>query len=166
MTKKNDQERLLDDVLAGEADAGFHEALLAETLRLVRNRRRAHRAQRVGGLLAAVSVIIMVALWRIPRAPVRVQPPRAQNYELALSQPFPATSIVLTRPLAANQLVASKTPASVVQTAALSGSYREVGDDELLALAAPQLAALVRRGPHTAELVFLPAPAEAIPDQN
>jgi hypothetical protein len=37
------------------------------------------------------------------------------------------------------------------------GGFREVGDDELLALAAPQTAALIRRGPHEAELVLVPA---------
>lgn len=166
MTKKNDQERLLEDVLVGEADAGFHEALLAETLRLARNRRRARRVQRVGAMLAVVSVITAVAIWRNPRAPMIVPPPPAQNYQLTLSQPFPAASIVSTRPLSADQLVASKALARVLHTTAMSGSYREVGDDELLALAAPQVAALVRRGPHEAELVFIPSPLEATPDQN
>lgn len=166
MTNKNDQERLLDDVLVGEADAGFHEALLAETLRLARKRRRFRHAQRVGGVLAVVSVIAAVAIWRNPRAPVIVPPPPAQNYQLTLSQPFPAASMVSTRPLAADQLVASKTLASVLHTTTMIGSYREVGDDELLALAAPQVVALVRRGPHEAELLFIPSPVAATSDQN
>lgn len=40
----------------------------------------------------------------------------------------------------------------------IRGAYREVGDDELIALAAPHVVALVRRSPNHAELVFLPEP--------
>ena len=166
MNKKTDQERLLDDVLAGEADAGFHEALLAETLRLARRRRRSLHAQRVGVMLAVISLITAVAVWRNPRAPVIVPPSPAQNYQVIFSQPLPAASIVSTRLLSADQLVASKAMAVVIHTTAMSAGYREVGDDELLALAAPQVVALVRRGPHEVELLFIPSPAETTLDQN
>ena len=166
MTKKNDQKRLLDDVLVDEMDAGFHEALLAETLRRARRRRQFRQAQRVGTILALVAVITAIAVWRNPRAPVIVQPSRGQNYQLTLSQPFPAASIVSTRPLSADQLVASRALALVLHTAEMSGNYREVGDDELFALAAPQVVALVRRGPHEVDLVFIPSSVAAPSNQN
>ena len=166
MTKKNDQKRLLDDVLVDEMDAGFHEALLAETLRLARRRRQFRQAQRVGVMLSLVFAITVVVVWRNPWATVNIQPPLVQNYQLTLSQPFPPASIVSTRPLSADQLVASRALALVLHTAEMSGNYQEVGDDELLALAEPQVVALVRRGPHEVDLVFIPSPVEATSNQN
>ncbi|HEY9174624.1 MAG TPA: hypothetical protein VI136_20250 [Verrucomicrobiae bacterium] len=46
------------------------------------------------------------------------------------------------------------------------GGYREIGDDALLALAAPRVAALVRRGPHEAELIFVEPEPSAAPETN
>jgi len=63
-----------------------------------------------------------------------------------------------TQPLAPNQLAVSIATVREVQTVA--GSFREVGDDELMALAAPQVVALVRRSPHEAELIFVSSPSE------
>jgi hypothetical protein len=71
------------------------------------------------------------------------------------SRPFPAERIVTTQPVPAGQLAAPFAAANLVRTTASSGRYREIGDDELLALAAPRPAALVRLGPHVAELVFI-----------
>ena len=42
----------------------------------------------------------------------------------------------------------------VVEIATVSGGYRLINDDELLALLADKPAALIRTGPHSEELVF------------
>jgi hypothetical protein len=72
----------------------------------------------------------------------------------------------MTRPLAIDQLVASFTNVQRVQTAQGGGQLREIDDDELLALAEPKPAALVRLGPHTAELIVLNSTDQEAPPPN
>ena len=163
MNRRTDQERLLADVLREETGDGFQEALLGETLRLARRRRQVWLARRVGGVFAILAVTAAVAVWRRPHAPVQEARPPAPHYQLTLSQPLPASCVVSSRPLRAEQVVVSTPAGSVVHTT--TGHYRVLGDDELLALA-PVPAALVRRGPYEAELVFVSPPAEAEEQQN
>jgi hypothetical protein len=56
--------------------------------------------------------------------------------------------------MAAGTLIASARSAGIVQTRFGNG-YRIINDDELLALAAPRHAALVRIGPDAQELIFI-----------
>lgn len=159
MILPSDQERLLTDVLAEEAGTGFPGALLGETLRLARRRRQIRRVRRWGGALLTVALFATVAIWRTPRPPI-APPSPSQNYELTLSQPLPATCIIQTHPFAPDQLVVSSAAVGIIRTLTNSALYRELTDDELLALA-PGPAALVRRGPREAELVFVTHPAPA-----
>jgi hypothetical protein len=154
MNHPADNERLLADVLADDAAAGFRAALFGETLRLARRRRRLRQARRT--MAAVVAVVGLAALiWRSlpPQAPT----PQAagRGYVLVHTQPLPAAALVKTRPFSPDRLVASVATAGIVRTTAISGQIREIGDDDLLALAAPKPVALVRRGPHEAELVFV-----------
>jgi hypothetical protein len=165
MNRQTDQEQLLTDVLREEAGAGFYEALLGETLRLARRRRQVRLVQRVGGVFAILAVTAAIAFWWRPHAPVMEARAPAQNYKLTLSQPLPASCVVSSQPLRADQVVASTVASGVIYTSTTGGLYRVLGDDELLALA-PLPAALVRRGPHEAELVLVSAPAETDGQQN
>ena len=165
MIRRTDQERLLTDVLREEDGAGFHAALLGETLRLARRRRQTRLLRRVGGVFAVIAVTATIAIWRRPHVPVMEARPPAQNYQLTLSQPLPASCVVSSHPLRADQVVVSTVASSVIQTTTTGGLYRVLGDDELLALA-PLPAALVRRGPHEVELVFVSPPAETGGQQN
>ena len=154
MNHQNDKERLLADVLAGEDGAGFREALLSETLRLARRRRHFRQTRRAS---AVVAVFVGLGWLGWHSLPWQVKSPEAmqQNYVVVHSQP-----------LAVDQRVASFTNVQRVQTAQGVGQFREIGDDELLALAEPRPAALVRRGPHTAELIVLNSPDEEAPPPN
>ena len=166
MNRRTDNERLLAEVLADESGDGFREALLEETLRRVRHRRQWRRMRRIGGALA-LAVVIAIAVWPVARPVVakrEIARLPATSYHLVISQPLLPGQIVTTAPGSVEPVIASVTTMRVVHT--LGGGYHEVGDDELLALAAPQTAALVRRGPHEAELVFLPPLAESAPQQN
>ena len=167
MTGPNDKEELLADVLAEAPEAGFHEKLLGETLRLARRCRHFRRAQRVSGVLAVATAIGALTYWQTPRTleTVRVQQPVAQSFQLTHTQILRPDSVVSTQPLAADRMVTSTALIGVVRTTADSGGYRVLGDDELLALA-PEPAALVRRGPREAELVFVPSPADEDSHQN
>lgn len=153
MNREPENERLLTDVLSEAAPADFREALLGETLRLARQRRQFRQARRVCGVLAVLAVAAIVIVRSLPQRSVKPQPSSA-SYQLVRSQPLSAGQIVVTRPFAPQQIVASVETASVVHTTPDSGGFREIGDDELLAIA-PQPAALVRRGPHEVELVLV-----------
>jgi hypothetical protein len=165
MIRRTDQERLLADVLREETGDGFHDALLGETLRLARRRRQVRLVQRVGGVFAIIAMTAALAIWRNPHAPVLAARPPAQHYQLTLSQSLPASCVVSSHPLQADQVVVSTLASGVIQTTTTGGLYRVLGDDELLALA-PLPAALVRRGPHELELVFVSPPAETGGQQN
>jgi hypothetical protein len=165
MNRRTDNERLLDDVLADESGAGFRAALLDETLRHVRRRKQWRQTRRIGVL--ALVVAAGIAIWHRPTPRVARQEIASlpvAPYQLVISQPLLPGQIVTTAPGAAEQILASAMTLGLVHTTV--GGYHEVGDDELIALAAPQIVALVRRGPHEAELVFLPPPAEGTTQQN
>lgn len=157
MNKRTDNERLLEEVLAAEADGGFREASLENILRLARHRRRHRIVRRVVGSAVILLVTAIVALRsyhpRQTRPEVAQTNPQLANFEWVVSQPLPIGALVTSRPLAPEQIVSSVENPSIVQT--VPGNFREVGDDELIALAAPQVVALVRRGPHEMELIFV-----------
>lgn len=152
MNDPADNERLLTDVLADEA--GFREALFSETVRLARRRRRLRQARRA---TAAVAVLVGLAALVWQSLPPRGVVPQltGKPYVVVRTQPLPETALVTTRRLSADRLVASVATASIVATPANSGQFQEIGDDELLALAAPRPVVLVRLGPHSEELVFV-----------
>ena len=147
-----DRERLLAEVLSD--DAGFREALLAQTVRLARRRRGFRQARQATVALAAL-LCLATLIWRS-------LPPRAVTREMAVgrcaivrTQPLPSSALVTTQPLPSDKLVASIATAKVIETTADIGRFQEIGDDALLALAAPRPAVLVRLGPGREELVFV-----------
>jgi hypothetical protein len=154
MDLPHNKERLLADVLANESEADFREALLSETLGLVRRRRRFRRVSR-GAFALAIVAGLGVLVWRgLP--PVATRPGTdSRPYALVLSRPLPSSALVITQPFAPGRIIASAPNAEVVQTASSRNIVREIDDAELLALLGPKPAALVRRGPHLAELVFV-----------
>lgn len=165
MKPESDNEPLLDAVFSEAAPAEFRDAVLGETLRLVRRRRRWRQARRPAVLVVAGGLLLVLVWQNLPR---RVVPPptvakaEVKNYQLVRTQPFPAGAMVVTRPLASDRLVASVATVETVQTT--TGNFRALNDDELLTLIAPRPAALVRIGPHSEELVFVnPADAKGFP---
>ena len=155
MNHEPDNEQLLADVLAEAAPTDFREALLSETLRLARHRRRWRQTRRASALLVALG-LLAVLVWQNfpphPLAPMPMAKAKVKSYELVRTQPLSAGAIVVTRPLSANQLVASVATTEMVQTS--SGNFRVINDDELLALVASRPAGLVRLGPHSERLIF------------
>jgi len=145
-------ESLLSDVLAEESDPGFREALLGQTLHLVRRQRRFRKVRRAGSALAVLAGLVLF-VWRFLPSPPTLPPSPAKAYTLVRTQPLPASAIVETRPLAFRNLVTSARSVEILVTGA-AHDFRELDDDQLLDLAAPSPAMLVRRGPHFAELVF------------
>lgn len=154
MNRLSDNERLLNDVLTDESPAGFRDGLLNTTLRLARHRRRWRRTRRVGGVLALVALVAVV-VWQNPLQRASPLALRHKVCQVVESQPLTAGMVVATLPVSTERLITSSPAADIVHTTVGGGSYREVGDNELLDLAAPRITALVRHGPHEAELVFV-----------
>ncbi len=146
-------ERLLSDVLDEGASAGFRAAMLGQTLRLARRRRRV-RQLRAG--IPALAILAAMALLVWHQIPMRRSPtaPPAKPYTLVRTQPLAASAWVVTKPLSLASVVASVSSSRVILTAQAHMRARPITDEELLALV-PKPAALVRRGPHSAELVFV-----------
>jgi hypothetical protein len=150
---------LLDDVLAESVPEDFRAALLGETLLLARRRRYVRRVRRAAGAMAVVFMFAALAWWLarpLSKPATTIASPAIlnQSYSLIYTVPLPASALVGTQPMNASTLIVSERFAGIVQTKFGSG-YRLINDDELLALAAPRHAALVRIGPGAQELIFL-----------
>ena len=152
----NGKKHLLDDVLAEAATPEFRAALLAESLRLARCRRRWRHARNAGGALA---VVILAALFawphwpgKISSAPPLAKIPAAKSYRLVGTQPLPPGAVVASGNFSAVKMISSET--SAVQIATASGGYRRINDAQLLALVGGHPAVLIRTGPDSEMLVF------------
>ena len=149
-----EREQLLGDVLGG--DSAFREALLGQTIRQVRRRRALRKARLVAVVLAA-ALGLFAALHKKPAPPtvaMRLEPPACP---VTPTIQLPASAVVVTEAMPSSELIATFAATSMIQDPVHDGQYRVIDDNQLLALAAPRLAALVRVGPGDAELVFLPA---------
>jgi hypothetical protein len=148
-------ERFLADVLGEGISADFREGLLRETLRLARRRRHFLQMRQTASALA-VLVGLGLLVWH--RLPSRLGPAAmpTRPYTIVHTQPLPPAAWVATRPLSPANHVVSASMGNIVVTAKAGVPVREISDDELLAIV-PKPAALVRLGPHSAELVFVNA---------
>jgi hypothetical protein len=153
MNRRTEHERLFSDALAEDAPAEFREALLGETLRHVRRRRRWRRTRHGVLVVALVSLLAFLARPNLRRHPSAT--PLAAGCPTVRTQPLPAGAIVATESLSPGRLVASLATVNVTRTTLGAGDYHEIGDAELLALVAPRPAALVGCGPQCKQLIFL-----------
>lgn len=146
-------ERLLADVLGEGVSADLRESLLSETIRLARRRRRFRQVRGATSVLAVLAGLGLLIWHQVPsdRAPAALP---VKPYTLVRSQPLPPAAWVRTGPLSPASIVASTSTVNIIATAGASSPIREINDDELLALL-PKPAALVRFGPHSAELGFV-----------
>lgn len=156
MNERTDNQNLLAEVLAEASPPDFREAMLAETLRLARRRRRIRQARPVAGVLVMAGLLVVLVAHHFSKLPA-VSPPMAkqtepQSYKLVRTRPLPASALVSTRNFPATGFTASVP--KVIEVATVSGGFRLINDDELLALLADKPAVLIRTGPHSEELVF------------
>ena len=160
MNQRTDNERLLADVLSAEPDSEFSANVLEQTLRGVRRQRTIRQVRRYSVAVAAVVAATFVSsqLLRRPTTPTLAIAPKPSSYQLVVTQPLTSTQIAETRFFSPDQQIVSTASVDLIQTR--SGGFGEIGDDELISLAAPNVVALVRRGPHEAELVFVSSPTE------
>lgn len=159
MNERANSEHLLREVLAEATDADFRAALLDQSLRLAGRRRRWRQARRAAAVVGVVFGLAAL-LWHFSSP--RAGGPASGCYALVHTQPLAAGAVVTTQPLAPDRMLSSFSGAELVQTPP-RGPYHEVDDRQLLELAAPTPAVLVRSGPHLAELVFASSPGEERP---
>jgi hypothetical protein len=156
MNNRANNERLLSEILAEDTPAGFREDLLAHTLRLARRRRLTRQARLALVPLALVMGLSFLAWHKL--TPNGRFPEPARAYVLVHTRPLPPQAYVQTQRLAAAELVGSRPAADILTTAGSGYRAREIDDEELLALAAPNSVVLVRYSPHRAELLFAGSP--------
>jgi hypothetical protein len=166
MNRKTDHE-LLDDVLAEAAPANFLEALLDETLRVVRRRRRIRQVRNVVGMLiilGTLGIFVRQQTLKKPSVAIAPQAPRPveKGYTLIRTQPLSAGNVITTHPPGAVPLITSAATVTIVETT--PGQFRLINDQQLLALVAAHPAVLVRTGPDSEQLVFAnPQDAKGFP---
>jgi hypothetical protein len=144
--------QLLSDVLAEESDANFREALLNQTLHVVKRKRRLRIARQVTYSSFMVVGLAFIGLhFLVSKTPVlkRVERP----YLLVTTEPLPDAATLSTSRDHSTPVVASSPSIQLVTTTDNSPILHQLDDDELLALL-PSPGLLVRRGPHAAEVVF------------
>src|SRR5438105_15066241 len=98
MNESSEHEDLLLDVLAEESEPGFREALLGQTLKLVRRRRRFRTVWRATSTITVFAGLVLL-VWRFLPAPPPISPqPSAKPYVLIRTQPLPPGAVVQTSP--------------------------------------------------------------------
>jgi hypothetical protein len=155
-------EQLISDVLGEDSNVGLREALLGQTLRLARRKRRLRKFWQAAPAVAAVAVSLLISV-RLFRPGSSVPPGPDRPYTLVRTQPLPTSALVTTKPLAAADLVQTTHLVVVISTVPGESSPRELSDEELLKLADNFPVVLVRQSGHAAELVFVnPKDREAV----
>jgi hypothetical protein len=155
--KRTDQEQLLNDVLADESEAGLNAAVLDQLLQLARRRRRLRQVWRGGVAAVVVAAVVVAFLFQLearkPKADLARKPIVPPNYETVTTFALTAEQLVSNQPLSPEQTVLSG--GTVVEVRTTGANFHSVNDEELLELAKPSIAVLVRRSPQEAELVFV-----------
>ena len=152
-------EQLMDEILADAASGDFAESVLRQMLRQARRRQRVRQLRQV---LLVAAVLSALHLWlRQPQTPKLVRtakeisPPAAPRaFDLVVTQPLLADMVVNTQ-TGLVAIVNATWPSTLALVSTLSADelFRELDDDQVLALLKDQPVALVRYGPHEATLV-------------
>jgi hypothetical protein len=139
---------LLADVLAEAEPLGFRGMLLDQMLRRDRRRRRTRRTLRAtaAGMVIGLAIFFAGQSWVSAGAGYATVPTRPlEPSALVGTADFETASRVTSVPFFAN-----------VHTIPSAGLVRWIDDHELLALASPHPAVLIRTGPSSQTLVFCP----------
>ena len=162
MKNNSESEELLHDIVEDAAPAAFRAGLLDKMLHEVQ--RHKHTRQRNRRLV--VVACIVAALGLVARfLPLRSHPRSAAPDPLTVhSQPLEPVIIVATKPGGVDIIKSSPNTVAWVRAPEQGKLFEVVGDGDLLSLLAGHPAALVRRGPGQAELVFVnPADQNGFP---
>jgi hypothetical protein len=150
--------RELSRDLLNDGNAEFEQAVFRKTLGAARRTRRL----RIAGRCAAIALLASLVLFQLkPRRQVEIVQAPEEAPELVSAhtplktRPFEGT--IRTEPFGTPQALAvdSESFALLKTGEAEPGNLQLINDDQLLSFFAGRAVALVHRGPHNAELVFL-----------
>ena len=150
----------MDEILADAASGEFAESVLRQIFRQARRRQRVRQLRQI---LLVAAVLSALHLWlRQPQTPKPVRTAKeaspaaeALAFDLVMTQPLQADMIVNTQ-TGLVAIVTATWPSTLARGSTHSADelFRELDDDQMLALLKDQPAALVRYGPHEATLVM------------
>ncbi|MBI4661928.1 MAG: hypothetical protein HY735_24160 [Verrucomicrobia bacterium] len=152
-----DVDRLLDDILEDVISPPLRAELMDRTLKEARRWKRVRRV-RDGLSVAALALGVLGIVWRQSGPVSRVGGAPPSSFRIVRSEPLPSSMIVRSKAGSISVVTSSPGFVVVVESAQQSGLFKEVDDQELLALVEGHPAVLVRHGPREAELVFLSEP--------
>lgn len=147
MNHRTDHDSLLTDVLAEAEPAQLRATLLGDTLRQVRRRSRNRIAAR---MTFAGAAVMAVTLW-LGRAPGTRD---IERCPIVHSRPLPTGALVTTRSFNPVQRVATQRFFASFHSLEGTAPVRLITDAELLALAGPRPAVLVRVSSREQTLIF------------
>jgi hypothetical protein len=156
MNERSEQQKLLDDMLDESLPADFRAALLDQTLRLARRRRRWRQSRRAGAALCVLFFAVWLAgrEWTMKISPLQplVKGPGPAGWRLVETRPLPAAQEVTTKDFA--RVTAISSQPTVGQIASSGDGVHSINDAQLLVWVGQEPAVLIRTGPHSEELVF------------
>ncbi len=155
MSERNDNEKLLNDILGEVHASELRDVLLNRTLLHVK-RRRVFRHVRRFSVGVSLAVALGVCFWRMTLPTIPGRPRSEKPYVIVRTHPLAGSAWVQTQPLSDKSLVASRPSAivEIIETRPEYPKYDQIDDAKLLALAGNR-AVLVKAGPNAAELVFV-----------
>jgi hypothetical protein len=151
----NKIQNLLDDVLSDAAPPGFRAELLDATLQHVRRRKHLRHWNRGLAVVAVMLAAISFALWRTSSPDTQPVLSGKPDLIVVRSRPLDPSRIVTTTPGTVAVVSSSPSTFALVKTGSAEHLFREIDDEQLLALLQGKPAALVRHGPNEVELIFL-----------
>jgi hypothetical protein len=153
---------LLSDIFSEDADSEFREALLDQTLRIVRRKRRFRKARQAAFVTVMVAGLVLISFHSlVSKPPVsKIAKRVALPYLVVTTQPSSPDAVLSTSPDHSIRIISSSPTVQLVGTSESADILHQLDDDELLTLL-PSPALLVRRGPHLAEVVFANADAQS-----
>lgn len=162
----HDKDTLLRDIFSEPLPPAFEAALLADTMRRARRKRRNRQLGKSTALLLFVSLAIASA-WKLraPKSPTHEVPTMAANPCPVISTvPLPPSAFVVTNTFPRMESIGSRTFVTTISTTDQPRPFRVIDDAQLLALAQPRQALLIRLSPDEQTLIFPadepPAPRE------
>lgn len=153
--KNNEDDKLWQDILSEVAPQEFQDALLSQTLARARRQKQMRRFSKAVMVVAVVAGVSFL-FWR-GDADKRIEPAKIARSTVEEISSKPLAQEMIVRSTSGAVQIVSSQPAGMilVGTEQRRKEFREINDEELMSLTEGRPAALVRTGPHQAELLLV-----------
>jgi hypothetical protein len=156
MKNETEPNRLMDDILEEIAPPAFRADLLD---RIVKRAQRRSRARRRNQRLFATALVMIIGLfvWKTHTSRNENQDSTSTALNVVNSRPLSPSMVVESFPGSVDVIHSFSGMAALAETGPSGHDFRELSDDELLALMPDTPSVLIRRSPHEAELLIVDA---------